>query len=270
MAPRESHSLESPHTRPCQVPYLPFRSLMTLFSRSCLARLSPALPKPPRFILELISGHAIRYALCSLSALNRMSTMSPTDSYYTASKLRSYALQQYNHAIRCTQTLLTESSDGSADKLIKGLVACVLFVCYENFTGNHQVAHMHLQNGLKIIARECHKQRNSNIPKDIVQVFKRLDIQAITIGDSKIPYPDHLSKEHIELLTTPPTQPSVLSRTLSILFYISADGYFTGQHTRNHTQSHVLSLQKISSLPTKLWSDGIWKFRFIFRRRIPR
>jgi cholestenol delta-isomerase len=189
---------------------------------------------------------AIRYALCSLSVLNRVSIMSPADPNYTASKLRSYALQQYNHAIRCTQTLLAESSDGSADKLIKGLVACVLFVCYENFTGNHQVAHMHLQNGLKIITRECRKQHNSNIPKDIVQVFKRLGIQAITIGDSKIPYPDHLSKEHIELLKNPPTAFGSIEDSIDLVLHLCRRLFHRAAYSESYSEPCPISAEDLA------------------------
>ena len=83
-----------------------------------------------RRVLQLsLSEAAVRYALCSLSALHRMTTVSTlTRPNCTATDLRSYSLEQYNHAVKCTQTLLRESSDGSEDKLIRGLVACALFV----------------------------------------------------------------------------------------------------------------------------------------------
>jgi hypothetical protein len=126
-----------------------------------------------RHVLQLsISEAAVRYDLCSLSALRRMTTVSALASASsTATGLRSYALEQYNHAIKCTQTLLVESSDGSQDRLVKVLVACALFVCYENFTGTSRTAQMHLQNGLRIIAKERSEQRHSRIPKDIIQLF---------------------------------------------------------------------------------------------------
>jgi cholestenol delta-isomerase len=131
-------------------------------------------------------------------------------------------LQQYNNAVRCTQTLLAESSDGSEDKLIKGLVACALFVCYENFTGNYQMSHMHLQNGLHIITRESRKRRHFRIPKDIIQVFKRLDLQAITFSDSRVPYPNRLWKEPIELLLpSPPAEFSPIEDYIDVVSGLS-------------------------------------------------
>lgn len=174
-----------------------------------------------RRVLQLsLSEPSIRYALCSLSALHQMSTV-PALPFVDAraTELGNYALQQYSHAVRCTQTLLAESSDRSADKLIKGLVACVLFVCYENFIGNYEISHMHLQNGLHIINKELLK-RPSAIPKDIIQVFKRMDLQAISFGNSKAPYPEHLCNDPIELLTDVPISFNSIEDAIDVVLHI--------------------------------------------------
>lgn len=174
-----------------------------------------------RRVLQLsLSEASIRYALCSLSALHRTSTLLPTDLDLSAAKLRHYALLQYNSAVKYTQTLLEESLDGSEEKLVKGLVACILFVCYENFIGNYKVSYMHLQNGLRIITKESLRQRRLAIPKDIVQVFKRLDVQAITFGDTRVPYSDDLCKEHIDLLTAPSTGFDSIEDSLDIVLHL--------------------------------------------------
>ena len=171
-----------------------------------------------RRVLQLsLSESSIRYALCSLSALRRLSLVPPTDPFLTSSKLRHYALQQYNQAVQCTQMLLRESSSGSDEKLIKGLVACALFVCYENFMGNYATANMHLQNGLQIIAKETRKHGHSTVPQDVVQVFKRLDIQAMTFGDAKVPYLVESCKDHIDLLTAPPRSMGSVEDSLDII-----------------------------------------------------
>jgi cholestenol delta-isomerase len=177
-----------------------------------------------RRVLQLsLSEASIRYALCSLSALQCQSTIPPLSKLQSDTfELHNYALQQYNNAVRCTQTLLAESSDGSEDKLIKGLVACALFVCYENFTGNYQMSHMHLQNGLHIITRESRKRRHFRIPKDIIQVFKRLDLQAVTFSDSRVPYPNRLWKEPIELLLpSPPAEFSPIEDYIDVVSGLS-------------------------------------------------
>lgn len=174
-----------------------------------------------RRVLQLsLSEASIRYALCSLSALHRISMVLPADSDFDTSKLRRYALLQYNQAVKRTQILLDESCDGSEEKLVKGLVTCILFVCYENFIGNYGTSYMHLQNGLQIITKECRKQCGLTIPKDIIQVFKRLDVQAITFGDAKVPYPDNLCKEHIDFLTAPPTGFGSIEDSLDVVLHL--------------------------------------------------
>lgn len=156
-----------------------------------------------RRVLQLSLGEdSIRYALCSLSALHRMSTASTLPGM-SCNEYQQYALQQYNHAVRCTQKLLAESSDGSEDKVLKGLVACILFVSYENILGNYKTAQMHLQNGLQIIAKDRHKRPISRIPSDVLQVFERLDLQSMTFADSMAPYPYHLCHEPMELPKMP-------------------------------------------------------------------
>jgi cholestenol Delta-isomerase len=174
-----------------------------------------------RRVLQLsLSEASILYGLCSLSALHRISMVSSSDCDRTTSTLRRYALLQYNQAVKRTQVLLNESSDGSEEKLVKGLVTCILFVCYENFIGNYEISNMHLQNGLQIITKECRKQSGFIIPKDIIQVFKRLDVQAITFGDAKIPYPDTLCKEHIDFLSAPPTSFGCIEDSLDVVLHL--------------------------------------------------
>lgn len=173
-----------------------------------------------RRVLQLsLSESAVRYALCSLSALHRMTSVSAcTSPSSKASDLQSYSLEQYNLAVKCTQRLLVESSNGSEDKLIRGLVACALFVCYENFTGNSQTAQMHLRNGLRIIAKERNRQtRGLRIPKDIIQLFKRLDLQALTFGDSKSPYLDDAYTEPKELFAISPSNCRSIEDSMDIV-----------------------------------------------------
>jgi cholestenol delta-isomerase len=139
-----------------------------------------------RRVLPLsLSEPAIRYSLCSLSALQRSSMNIDMGSFrFTPKDLQLYALRQYNHAIRYTQTLLKKSSDGSEEMLIIGLVACILFISYENYKGDYHLAEMHLRSGLKIISKERTKARQSEIPKDIIQAFKRLELYIMSISES--------------------------------------------------------------------------------------
>jgi len=64
-----------------------------------------------------------------------------------------YSLKQYTSAVKHTHMLLAQSAYGGKNVVIKGLVACILFICYENLLANFTMAQMHLQNGLKILAK---------------------------------------------------------------------------------------------------------------------
>lgn len=102
-------------------------------------------------VLQLsLSEDSVRYALCALSALYQVSTSSFSA---TITETQTYALQQYSRAVECTRTLLSSSSD-DLEKVIKGLVVCALFVCYETFTGNCHISHIHLRSGIQILAKE--------------------------------------------------------------------------------------------------------------------
>lgn len=153
------------------------------------------------------SEPAIKYALCSLGALHRMFRASQkANPDGTAVEFQNYSLSQYNLAVKCTHRLLAQSSSGDSDLVVKGLVACVLFVCYENLVGNYRTAQMHLQNGLKILPRavDGHGKQRPTEPDNIVQVLNRLDLQAMSFADSEAPYPYHLCQD----LSIPTSLPS--------------------------------------------------------------
>ncbi|CZR62086.1 uncharacterized protein PAC_11983 [Phialocephala subalpina] len=82
-------------------------------------------------VLQLsLSEPAIRYALCSLSTLHRsVKAAAPNGIRVIDDENKTYSLQQYTNAVNHTQKLLAESSSGSEEMVIKGLVACILFVC---------------------------------------------------------------------------------------------------------------------------------------------
>jgi cholestenol Delta-isomerase len=178
-------------------------------------------------ILQLsLAEPAIKYALCSLSALHNMfraSNGQATPSGRTAAEHRAYSLVQCNLAVKHTQKLLSRSKDGDADVVIKGLVACVLPICFENMMGNHKAAQMHLQNGLRIAsrynARDSNQRPNNTIvvPEDIVQVLHRLDLQAMSFCDSREPYPHHYDSSPLKIDTTPPPPFTNLNSAASFL-----------------------------------------------------
>ncbi|KFY15632.1 hypothetical protein V491_05605 [Pseudogymnoascus sp. VKM F-3775] len=147
----------------------------------------------------------------------------------TTVEFQNYSLSQYNLAVTCTQRLLAQSSSGDSGLVVKGLVACVLFVCYENLVGNYRTAQMHLQNGLKILPQDADrddKQRLA-VPDSIVQVLNRLDLQAMSFADSVAPYPYHLCRG-ISIPTSSPSFAYIrdatdhLIKTFRWIFWLAA------------------------------------------------
>ncbi len=135
------------------------------------------------------SDTAIRNAVLALGALQLERDCTDLS---VAKEQRSLALRSYNNAIAQTNRLL---SQGGKDNLEKGLVACVLFTCYENLSGRYDNGQMHLQNGLQILSEADQKPPWSGgtsrrqIPDDIIHVFSRLDLQAMSFSVSSSPYP---------------------------------------------------------------------------------
>lgn len=125
----------------------------------------------------------------------------------SAGEARNFALQQYNKAVSHTHKLISDSLNGSREKFIQGLVACILFVCFENLIGDFKMARLHLQHGLKLLAARpvgaCPNDyqpgndgENDCIPSDIVQVLHRLDLQAMSFADDEAPYEHSPNQAH--------------------------------------------------------------------------
>lgn len=179
-----------------------------------------------QYVLKLsMSVPAIRYALCSLSELHRTfqiqnDPFDPTDSAIH----RRNSISQYGLAIRHTQGILAEVAHGNKERLVEGLVLCVLFVCYENLIGHYRFAQMHLQNGLKILEKEVRsqtqytfpKRSTGPIPREIVGVFHRLDLQAMSFADAAAPYPYGLYLDNIRTGPKLPTSDSIQDFTESL------------------------------------------------------
>ncbi|KAG9231486.1 hypothetical protein BJ875DRAFT_444036 [Amylocarpus encephaloides] len=217
-SPSRGSPIRSPPTRSLSPSFIALpvfdddqqRSLFRFFV-SCTAVVAPIYYGKDfwsRRVLQLsLSEPAVRYAICGLSALHRMfraaqeNTLSP-DLLIGVS--RSYALQQYNLAVNHTHKLITESLSGAGEKIVQGLVACILFVCFENQIGNFQMAQVHLQHGLKILALRAMAVQSGGeqVPSDIQDVFHRLDLQAMSFADDTAPYLYDASPEKIELDTT--------------------------------------------------------------------
>ncbi|RDL31833.1 uncharacterized protein BP5553_09235 [Venustampulla echinocandica] len=180
-------------------------------------------------VLQLsLTEPAIRYAVCSLSALHQRFRATHLNGRFpgeSAIEYGKYSLEQYTHAVGHTKRLLALGSGGEKTLVIKGLVACILFVCYENLIGNFKTAQMHLQNGIRILAREASKRgtvpgpqvnSSSAIPNNVQRVFARLDLQAMAFADNQAPYPYQLHQ-------TPPNlrfPPKAFNSTIDAMDYL--------------------------------------------------
>lgn len=161
---------------------------------------------------------AIRHAVLALGALQlERESAGPL----VGNKHGGFAFQSYNQAIAHTSRLLAKPGN---DNFEKGLVACVLFICYESLLGHYAMAQMHLQNGLRILSEASReppwsgRSYRREIPDDILHVFSRLDLQAMSLSESSSPYPFANSFRRIKQPEPVPLQFSSLTEAQYHLF----------------------------------------------------
>jgi cholestenol delta-isomerase len=177
------------------------------------------------FVLQLSQNEpAIRCAVCSLSFLHKWFRETRNGKYDSASlgQLRTFSLQKYSKAIAHTQRLLTQSSAGTEESIAKGLVVCILFVCYENMVGNYAAAHMHLRNGLRIFAKRDALDIRSELPKEVSRTLDRLELQAMAFGYSNAPYSYESYPEIFQMPELPMGEPlvEILCHLVTMFKYI--------------------------------------------------
>ncbi|KAF2198232.1 hypothetical protein GQ43DRAFT_483475 [Delitschia confertaspora ATCC 74209] len=185
---------------PISVPRSPSRSVSPVAAENrsfCYFR-TQTLPKWTEFfdsdlwsrkILQLShSEPAIKHGVLALSSMHeRFETFMPA---FTA-KSSDFAFMQYMRAVKHSNKLLTAYQEGKAE-LEKILIACIIFTCYENLTGNSAAANMHLSNGIRILNQ--HKGhlpqlvRSTTSEESIANVLFRFDLQAMTFSEPTRPY----------------------------------------------------------------------------------
>lgn len=106
-----------------------------------------------------------------------------------ACKHYEFALQQYGKALRVMRTAIT-----SDEHLRKALIACLLIFCFEGFQGNQDAAIKHVQSGYKLLqdwkakiaaSAEHIPPLSATIEEEIIRTFERLDLQIMTVLDSR-------------------------------------------------------------------------------------
>jgi cholestenol delta-isomerase len=129
---------------------------------------------------------AVKHIVLALGSLHQLSeTMHDTD---VALRHQRYADQHYQRALSAAQRLMRSSAPEDIDRV---LVACVIFMCFENVRGNHQASQIHAHSGRAIMAQHCERLRQPSRRNDldeIQQLFARLDISAMTVGVEQARY----------------------------------------------------------------------------------
>ena len=137
---------------------------------------------------------AIRHCLVAIASLHESLTVSYDAGYENplsggpGAKQRQFSLQQYNRAI--SQLTLNRGEKPIALDLV--LLACVLFICYENFESHYSNAVIHMENGLRIL--ESLKQAVSDrvyhdvgTLESLTSIFLRLQHQYARFLDAHSP-----------------------------------------------------------------------------------
>lgn len=126
---------------------------------------------------------AVRQAVLALGAshLHNLTTASVEDS-----TTRGYAgevqvhREMYYKAIRSLRKYL--SIESQPDPRVVS-ICCALFFCYENAVGDSDAALKHLESGLQVLKGSNHTQ----IDRDIIHLFVRLDCQATLFDNTRSP-----------------------------------------------------------------------------------
>jgi cholestenol delta-isomerase len=131
-----------------------------------------------RIVLQMFHVEpAVKHVVLALSSLHQLSeTMHDTDA---ALRHQRYADQHYQRALCAAQGLMYSSTPEDIDRV---LIACVIFICFENVRGNYRASQIHASSGRAIMAQHGERLRRLSRRKDlneIQQLFARLDISAM-------------------------------------------------------------------------------------------
>jgi hypothetical protein len=129
---------------------------------------------------------AIKHAILTLASYHN-SVIAKDDREVSLQHL-AYAERQYQQALGEAKQLIETPSTKHIDRI---LMVCVLFIVFENLRGNYAAARKHMDSG-RMIAAQCWqvRQRDSrrNSPREIAEVFARLDVFALSFSDAVAPY----------------------------------------------------------------------------------
>jgi len=140
-----------------------------------------------RIVLQICHVEpAVKHAILALSSLHQLSDA--RSNAELAQKHQDYADYHHHKALVAAQKLLSSSTAEDIDRV---LIACVVFICYDNVRGNYRTAAIHTHSGRSILAQ--HRTRLKRLARrndlaEIEQLFGRLDISAITFSEQGSKY----------------------------------------------------------------------------------
>jgi cholestenol delta-isomerase len=141
-----------------------------------------------RIVLQVCRTEpAIKHAVLALSSLHQLSEVREDTS--VALRHQRYAEQHYQQALTAAQSLLRSSTPEDIDRV---LIACLVFICYENVRGNYAASQIHTGSGRAIMAQHSerlHRISRRNDLNEIQQLFARLDIGAMMFSPCNSRYP---------------------------------------------------------------------------------
>jgi hypothetical protein len=131
----------------------------------------------------------VKETVVAITALNKshdVALRTPIRSTSKEESLKHYelALMQYGKAIRAMRKTLSKNEQ----HLQNALLACLLVFCFESFQGNQDLAISYAQSGCKLLQENSQSDNplTPNMVEDeLVRVFSRLDLQVMTVADSR-------------------------------------------------------------------------------------
>lgn len=136
-------------------------------------------------VQESFSEPAIRHAIVALGALTKSLHESENQPFgmimppsNASVEHHEFALKQYNKAI----VNLRQSLSKGKPQIRTALVACLLFVCFENFHGDYEAAAKHMQCGLSLVdqwqAQSSPGQIEELYNDEVFQMYARYNAQS--------------------------------------------------------------------------------------------
>ncbi|OQN96833.1 hypothetical protein B0A48_17393 [Cryoendolithus antarcticus] len=132
---------------------------------------------------------AVRHAVLALSSTHQIREACSESNTELALSHQHYADTQYRRGLRSLHDLISRSSDSDTERI---LVACTLFICFENLWGNYEASRVHAEAGRRLLSQHSQqddrRKRHSEI-KELQQLFRRLDVAADSLSDTNTAYP---------------------------------------------------------------------------------